>query len=79
MGMQVHWLKTRCLGAHLLDAALKVRVPKVGFKPFALQGEAPGVEFPSNCGSLHQGELYNKTASQPLLRALDVGFFLCHM
>ena len=33
---------------------LKVVVPNVGFKPFTPQGEAPGLEFPANCGSLHR-------------------------
>lgn len=44
---------------------LKVEVvPDMGFKTFAPQGEAPGFEFPSNCGSL--GGIYDKVVSQPL-------------
>lgn len=67
--------KARWLGAYLSDAVLKVRVLNVGFKPFALQGEAPSFEFPPNCVSLCRSELYGRTASQPLLLPLDVGFF----
>lgn len=29
---------------------LKVGVSEVGFRPFAPQGEAPGFEFPPDCG-----------------------------
>lgn len=47
----------------------------MGFKPFALQGEALRFEFPPTCESLCHSELYGRTASQPLLLALDVGFF----
>lgn len=36
---------------------LKVRLPDVGYEPFASHGEAPGFQFFANCGSLFHGRL----------------------
>lgn len=57
---------------------LKVAVVHMGFKPFAPQVEAPGFEFPPDCGSLPQERVYSVTVSQPLLPALMWVFSYLH-
>lgn len=62
------------------------RLPKVEYKSFTAQGEAPGFDFSPDCGSPHRGGVYSRNVSQPFLptsmcftfRLPDVkGFFVC--
>ena len=55
------------LGSQVL--VLKVGVPNVGYES-APQGEAPGFEFPQDCGSQGWGEVSGEILSQPLLPSL---------
>lgn len=50
-------------------------VPDVGFKPFAPQGEAPGFEFPSDCGSSGQGWSLQQDCVSASPTHFDMGFF----
>lgn len=44
---------------------LKVEVPDVGYRSFALRGEMPGFEFPQDCGSEHYSAVSRKISSSP--------------